>query len=65
MLGLRPAAVRQARDLAQLCWKDTSPGKRLSLVPASAYKLRSVQPIDMFPHTGHLEVVAVLDRDPA
>lgn len=28
----------------------------------SAYQLRWVQPLDMFPHTMHVESVAVLDR---
>lgn len=26
------------------------------------YELRSVQPVDMFPHTGHIETVAILQR---
>ena len=44
----------QARDLAQLCGRGGS--------SAAAYRLRSVQPLDMFPHTAHVEVVAALDR---
>ena len=39
-----------ARDLAQF----TAPG--------GGYRLRSVTPLDMFPHTTHIETVAVLDR---
>ena len=27
------------------------------------YSLKTVQPVDMFPHTGHIEIVAALDRD--
>ena len=37
-----------ARDLQELCKK--------------AYTVKAVQPVDMFPHTGHIEVVAVLKR---
>ena len=40
----------QARDLAQLCAGD-----------ASRYKLKSVQPCDMFPNSAHIECVAVLE----
>ena len=39
-----------ARDLGQLC-REGGP-----------YQLRSVQPIDFFPQTSHVEAVAVLDR---
>jgi 23S rRNA (uracil1939-C5)-methyltransferase len=32
---------------------------------AAGYTIRSVQPVDMFPHTPHIEAVAVLDRGAA
>ena len=41
----------QARDIAQLC------------AGASArYRLKHVQPCDMFPNTAHIECVAVLEH---
>ncbi|MFO7889346.1 MAG: 23S rRNA (uracil(1939)-C(5))-methyltransferase RlmD [bacterium] len=46
-ISCNPAIL--ARDLTILC-KDQ-------------YTLKNVQPVDMFPHTGHIEIVAVLDHD--
>ena len=39
-----------ARDLDHLC-------------KHSAYKIKKIQPVDMFPHTQHVECVALLTRD--
>ncbi len=49
-VSCNPATL--ARDLALLC-KD------------GAYTLQRVQPVDMFPHTFHIECVAVLERGTA
>jgi len=34
----------------------------LTTIFAAGYRIGSLQPIDMFPHTSHVETVAVLDR---
>ncbi len=34
----------------------------LTTICTSGYRIRSVQPVDMFPHTAHVEVVVVFDR---
>ncbi len=34
----------------------------LALIVAEGYVVRSLQPVDMFPHTAHVETVAVVDR---
>lgn len=40
-----------ARDLDILCHGQSAP----------IYRLRSVQPLDMFPHTAHIECIAILE----
>jgi 23S rRNA (uracil1939-C5)-methyltransferase len=34
----------------------------LNMIVAQGYAIRSLQPVDMFPHTAHIETVAVLAR---
>jgi 23S rRNA (uracil1939-C5)-methyltransferase len=36
----------------------------LRLISQHSYVVRSIQPVDMFPHTAHVETVAVLDQQP-
>ena len=49
IIGARRLLIKLARDLQ-------------SLIPL--YKIRSVQPVDLFPHTAHVETLALLERKP-
>jgi tRNA/tmRNA/rRNA uracil-C5-methylase (TrmA/RlmC/RlmD family) len=37
-------------------------GRDVALLRARGYELTAALPIDLFPHTSHVEVVATLDR---
>jgi len=54
-LSCDPATL--ARDLGRLCGTPTSDD-----TPRGPYRLRSVQPLDFFPNTTHVEALAVLER---
>jgi 23S rRNA (uracil1939-C5)-methyltransferase len=34
----------------------------LAVITARGYAIRSIQPVDMFPHTPHIEAVVILNR---
>ena len=40
----------------------TTLARDLALFAAKGYKARAIQPVDMFPHTEHIEVVCELRR---
>jgi 23S rRNA (uracil1939-C5)-methyltransferase len=66
---LTPRAVRRVVELAprRLVYVSCNP---TTLAPncaqfvESGYRLERVQPVDMFPHTPHIECVALLRREP-
>jgi 23S rRNA (uracil1939-C5)-methyltransferase len=66
--GLTPRAVRRLIELEPgrivyvSCNPTTLAPNARQLVDAG-YRLRSVQPVDMFPHTPHIEAVALLTRE--
>ena len=64
--GLHPQALRQLLDmnpprLAYVSCNPESLARDLqALVPL--YKIHSVQPVDLFPHTAHVETIALLEH---
>jgi 23S rRNA (uracil1939-C5)-methyltransferase len=65
--GLTPRAVRRIVELApdRLVYVSCNPttlAPNCSQLAESGYRLERVQPLDMFPHTPHIECVALLSR---
>ena len=54
-------ALRPARGIYISCNPETL-ARDLALIVAEGYMIRSLQPVDMFPHTAHVETVAVVER---
>ena len=51
---------------ARIVYVSCNPGalaRDMAPVEPSGYRFERVQPIDMFPHTAHVETVVVLARD--
>ncbi len=69
--GLSNKAVRRLgrigaqRIVYVSCNPTTLAGNVKQLAADWGYELRRARPVDMFPHTPHVETVALLERDPA
>ncbi len=68
--GLTPKAVRRVLELAPrrivyVSCNPTTLAGNAELLVAGGYRLEVVRPVDMFPHTPHVECVARFERDPA
>ena len=57
-------ALRPSRGIYISCNPEAL-ARDLALIVAEGYAIRSLQPVDMFPHTAHVETVAVVDRSKA
>ncbi len=56
--------LKPARGILVSCDPEAL-SRELPLAAAAGYRVLRVQPVDMFPHTPHIEAVAVLERKDA
>ena len=65
--GTHPKSIKGLIDLApqKIVYVSCNPAilaRDLQVICKDGYSIKTVQPVDMFPHTGHIEVVAVLEN---
>lgn len=66
--GLHPDVIRQLLDMAppRLVYVSCNPvtqARDAALLAEGGYTVRRLRPVDMFPHTYHVETVALLTRE--
>ncbi len=67
-VGMHPKALEYVKDLPiqKLVYISCNPStleRDVQALEENGWKLKEVQGVDMFPHTPHMEVVAVIERD--
>ncbi len=60
--GVATAVATGARRVVLVSCDVGAFGRDAGLLHAAGYRLASVTPVDLFPHTFHVEVVSVIDR---
>ena len=55
-------AERSPRTAVYVSCNPETLARDLAIIAARGYAIRSIQPVDMFPHTPHIEAVVILDR---
>jgi 23S rRNA (uracil1939-C5)-methyltransferase len=68
--GMTPKAARRvaelgARRIVYVSCNPTTLAGNAPILAEGGYKLTRLRPFDLFPHTPHVECVAVFERDPA
>lgn len=66
--GMHPKVVEKVVKLSpeRIVYVSCNPSTQArdaKLLSESGYKLKTIQPVDMFPHTDHIETVALLTKD--
>ncbi|MGZ6974373.1 MAG: class I SAM-dependent RNA methyltransferase [Acidimicrobiia bacterium] len=61
-LGVNVVAASRARRVILISCDTTSLGRDAALLHRAGYRLSYATPVDLFPHTFHVEVVSVYDR---
>jgi 23S rRNA (uracil1939-C5)-methyltransferase len=60
--ALRSLAQLQAQRVVYVSCNPATLARDLQTLCGAGYRLTAVQPVDMFPHTPHIEVVVRLER---
>ena len=60
--GVDVVAATGARRVILVSCDPASLGRDAGLLRDAGYELTSVTPVDLFPHTSHIEVVSIFDR---
>ena len=53
----------QPKKVVYISCNPATLGRDLRYLTANGFELKKVQPVDMFPMTGHVENVVLLDRE--
>ncbi|MCK5085975.1 MAG: 23S rRNA (uracil(1939)-C(5))-methyltransferase RlmD, partial [Melioribacteraceae bacterium] len=66
--GMNPKTVKDVIQLlpskiVYVSCNPTTQARDIKLLSEAGYKLQKIRPVDMFPHTHHIENVALLVKD--
>lgn len=59
---LRAGAAMQPKRIVYVSCNPATMARDIAVLRPLGYRLEKVQPVDMFPHTGHVETVVLLAK---